>query len=89
MGEKGLSDVDVGTIRLSAGPHDQIIDEISFDVLQSGNTPSAGITSVSLDGQKATVVDGKVTIKGLHIPVSANQIFVDISVQVNYSGVGE
>lgn len=58
-------------------------------MLQSGNTPSAGITSVSLGGQKVAVIDGKATIKGLHIPVSANQIFVDIPVQVDYSGVGE
>lgn len=79
----------MGTIRLPAGPRDLVIDEICFDVLETGNILSHGIRSVSVGGQKVAVIDGKATIRGINIPVSADQIFADVPVRVDYSGIGE
>jgi len=58
-------------------------------VSETGNNPSDAIKSVTVNGIKAAVINGKVTIHGLQIPAHPDMLAVDIPVRVDYNGIGE
>jgi hypothetical protein len=87
--ESGLDNASIGSIRILPWTHNQTINEISFWVSETGNNPSDALKSVTVNGIKAAVINGKVTIHGLQIPAHPDMLAVDIPVRVDYNGIGE